>query len=451
MRKTLLISLMLVLAIGIIAGCANTTNEGKPNESQSQTQTQSQTQKQEQNEDKKDTAAAPKEVDLTFSIWGNDKHKAMYEEMLAEYKELKPHVSVEIITIPSTDYLQKLSIMNASSTAPDVAWLSEAHIPQFLENDQLIDISEIKSDPDYHFDEIFPSTLELLTRGDKLYGIPFSTPPMMMYYNKNLFAEKGLKTPTELYHEGNWNYEQLLHAASAITDTNQGVYGINFIRNGWANWDSNLMPILFSHGAELLSDDGTAFTLNTPEGKQALEFYFDAIFKHEVHPKPGDQTTFETGKLGMQQELYSYMSKARAIEDFEWDIVPLPEGPQGRGTSLGFAGYSIIKGTKHPEEAYDLLKFLTGPKNAATASQFFVPSRKSILESEEFAKGAPSVESMKIAILDQMATAQYLPKHKNWQQINTSILNILDYAYTQNATVDEVLANMEKDVTPLLK
>jgi multiple sugar transport system substrate-binding protein len=436
----------LILAIIAVAGCANAANNGNQG-GQDQGSRQNNTEA----ETEAEADAAPKEVKLRFSIWGKDQHKQMYEEMLAEYKKLKPHVSVEIITIPSTDYLQKISIMNASGTAPDVAWLSEAHIPQFMANDQLVDLSELKTDADYKFDEIYPSTLELLTRGDKLYGIPFSTPPMMMYYNKKLFQDKGLKTPTELYDEGNWTYEQLLKAAQAISDPDQGVYGVNFIRNGWANWDSSLMTVLRAHGAELLSEDGTAFTLNSPEGKQALEFYFDAIFTHEIHPKPGDQTTFESGKIGIQQELYSYMGKARAIEDFEWDIVPLPEGPQGRGTTLGFAGYSIIKGTEHPEEAFELLKFLTGPDNAVTASQFFVPSRRSILESEEFAAGAPSVDSMRIAILEQMDQAEYLPNHKNWQQINTAVQTLLDYAYTQNATVDELLSRMEKDVSPLLK
>lgn len=447
MKKMWLICLTLMTAGSMIAGCAAAGNEGNTgasNKNDKASQTAAPNTKATKTE-------APKEVKLRFSIWGNDKHKQMYEEMLADYKQMKPYVSVEIITIPSTDYLQKLTIMNASGTAPDVAWLSEAHIPQFMENNQLVDLSKLKTDAEYRFDEIYPTTLELLTKGDQLFGIPFSTPPMMMYYNKKLFEDKGLKTPTELYNEGNWNYEQLLHAAETITDSKQGVYGVNFVRNGWANWDSNLMSILRAHGAELLSEDGTSFTLNTPEGEQALDFYFDAIFEHEIHPKPGDQTTFETGKIGIQQELYSYMSKARAIEDFEWDIVPLPEGPKGRGTSLGFAGYSIIKGTKHPEEAFELLKYLTNPDNAATASQFFVPSRKSILESEEFAKGAPSADSMRIAILEQMDQARYLPKHRNWQQINTAVQNILDYAYTQNATVQEVLSRIEADVSPLLK
>src|SRR5690606_17985366 len=104
---------------------------------------------------------------------------------------------------------------------------------------------------------------------------------------------------------------------------------------------------------------------------------------------------------------------ARAIEDFEWDIAPMPAGTHGRGTSMGFAGYSVFD-TDHPEEAMELLKFLTNESSMAVTSQFFVPSRKSILESDIFinADELPSAESIQIAILDQMGEARIAPGHQ---------------------------------------
>src|SRR5690606_6976942 len=152
-------------------------------------------------------------------IWGNDAHKAMYEELVAEFKQTNSHIDVEIITIPFADYQQKLSIMLASKTAPDIGWLAERMIPQFLESNQLVDIAaSVKGDPEYQFADVYPSTLDIFTKGDKLYGIPFSTPPILIYYNKSLFEEKGLKTPTQLYTEGNWTYEEFLKAAKEISN-----------------------------------------------------------------------------------------------------------------------------------------------------------------------------------------------------------------------------------------
>lgn len=390
-------------------------------------------------------------VNLKFSIWGNDNHKKMYDAMIAKYKTDNPHVTVEIMTIPSAEYQQKLSIMFASKTAPDIIWLAERMIPQFLDAGQLLDLNAVKTDNGYKFADFVPSTLDLFTKEGKLYGIPFSTPPSMMYYNKNLFKAKGLKTPTELHKEGKWTYEEFLKAAKAISEPDKGIYGVNLVRQGWNSWSEAITSLLWSHGADVFSKDGKSFTLKSAEGEKALQIYSDMIFKDRSHPKPGDQTTFESGKLGMQQELLSYMGKAKAIKDFEWDIAPMPKGPAGTGTTLGYAGYTVNKDSASKDEAVKFLKFLSNPENMTISSEFFVPSRKSVLESEDFLKQGPSKDSMKLAVIDPMANAKVRTAHPNWQQIDTKMRSIMDYLYTQSSSVKEVLDRAEKEVAPLLK
>jgi multiple sugar transport system substrate-binding protein len=397
------------------------------------------------------TDAPAKAVTLKFSMWGNDTHKKMYEDMIAKYKEKHPNVSVEIVTIPYADYQQKLSIMQASKSAPDIAWLAERMIPQFLSSDQLADLESLKQDASYKFDDVIPSTLGLVTKDNKVYGIPFSTPPMMIYYNKTLFKQKNLPTPTELYKQGKWTYDEMLKSAKALSDTSKGVFGVNFVRNGWQNWPDALQSHLNAFGATIFSKDGSTFTLNSKEGEQALQLYSDMIFKDKIHPKPGDQTTFDTGKIAMQKDLFSYMGKAKAIKDFEWDIAPLPAGPNGTGTTIGYAAMTVLKDSPNAAEATEFLKFVTNPENMSITSQFFVPSRKSVLESDAFLKQGPSSESVKMAVLDQMAKASSLPSHKNWQKIDTKMQTILDFLYTQSVPVKEVLNKAEKEVAPLMK
>lgn len=443
MRKFGLWLVAIVLVLSIVSGCASGNDGGTNSNNQGSSQSSG---------NKNENGDTPKQqVNLVFSIWGNETHKQMYEDLLVDFKAIHEHVNVEIQTIPFDDYQQKLSIMAASKTAPDVAWLAERMIPQFLESGQLLDISDnVKADNAYNFADVFPSTLELFTQGDGLYGIPFSTPPGLMFYNKTLFEENGLKTPLELVAEGNWTYDEFLNAAQAIADPSQGVYGVKLIRE-WKNWSDALLPLFWSHGAEVFNEDNTAFALNSPEGAAALQLFNDMIFKDEVHPKPGDEITFDTGKIGMFTDRYSYVSNARAIEDFEWDIAPMPEGTHGRGTSMGFAGYAVFE-SDHPEEAMELLKFLTNESSMAVTSQFFVPARKSILESDIFKKvdELPSPESIQIAILDQMGEARIAPGHQNWQQIDVKIQTLLDYIYTQISSVEEVLQQMEDEVNPLM-
>lgn len=444
MKKGFLSLLCILLVIGIIGCSSASTNSGNAEANANANS--------EQGGDAPEQEAPKDKVKLQFSIWGNDAHKAMYEGLIAEFNKTNPHIEVEIVTIPFADYQQKLSIMLASKTAPDVGWLAERMIPQFLESGQLVDIaSNVKADSEYDFADVFPSTLEIFTKGDALYGIPFSTPPILIYYNKTLFEEKGLKTPSELYAEGKWNYEAFLEAAGTIADPGQGIYGVKLVRE-WKNWSDALLPLLWSHGAEVFNEEGTAFALNSPEGQEALQLYNDMIFKDQAHPKPGDEITFDTGKIGMFTDRYSYVSKAREITDFEWDIAPMPEGTHGRGTTLGYAGYSVFE-TEHPEEAMTFLKFVTNAQSMGVTSQYFVPARKSVLESDVFLKAAPkpSPESIQTAVLDQMGEARIAPGHKNWQQIDVKIQTLLDLLYTQSEPVDEILKRMESEVNPLMK
>ena len=345
-----------------------------------------------------------------------------------------------------------MSVMMATKTEPDIFWLMERAIPQFLDAGQLADLSGLKSAADYDFGDFYPSTLELFTKDGNIHGIPFSTPPNMIYYNKSLFEAKGLKTPSELYQEGKWTYEAMLDAAKQLRDDSQGVYGINFIRpNQWSTaWIESMITLVWANGADYFSSDLKTFTLDTPEGEAALKMFHDMMFESQVHPKPGDQTTFETGKIAMQHELFSYMGKAKAITDFEWDIAPMPEGIAGRGTTLGYAGYVVSEFSSHKEEAIDFLMFLSNSDNMQTTSQFFVPSRKSVLESEGFLQQGPSVESVQAAVLDQMGDARVRPAFQNFQQIDEVMRRDMDMLFARVKSIPEIVEQMKQDVTPLL-
>lgn len=446
MRKLGFIGVILAMLAAIVAGCGsgNSSNEGSAKPSGSSPASSAAT--------AANTGKSQDPVKLTFSIWGKDAHKSMYMDMIEEYKKQKPYIDVEIMTIPTADYQQKLSVMMATKTEPDILWLSERSIPQFLEAGQLADLSELKTAEGYNFEDFYPSTLELFTKDGKIHGIPFSTPPNMLYYNKSLFAAKGLKTPSELYKEGKWTYEAMLDAANQLKDGSQGVYGINFIRpNQWTTaWIESMITILWANGADYFSEDLKSFTLDTPEGEAALALFYDMMFGSEAHPKPGDQTTFETGKIAMQHELFSYMGKAKEIQDFEWDIAPMPEGKAGRGTTLGYAGYVVSNFSEHKQEAIEFLQFLSNPDNMAISSQFFVPSRKSVLESDGFLKQGPSPESVQAAVLDQMGQARIRPAFQNFQQIDEVMRRDMDMLFTRVKPIPDIIKQMKQDVTPLL-
>jgi multiple sugar transport system substrate-binding protein len=436
--KKLLVYGLIVALTAVLFGCSNSSgnstgkNEGGINNTQSSNP-----------------------VKLQLSIWGDDNKKKFIEGVIKKFTDDHPNIQVEVLLIPFSDYQQKVSIMTASQTAPDIIALFDRAIPQFIKADELMDISSLKNDSEYDYADLFSTSLEIYSRGDQLYGIPYTNPPTVLFYNKTLFEEKGMKTPLELYAEGKWTYDEFYKTAKALTDPKQGIYGARLMTPDWKNWSGSLMGLLWSYGADIFNEDGTKFVLNSKEGEQAIQLFYDLIFKDNIHIKPGDQLSFETGKIAMSNQDYNYVNNAMNIKDFEWDIAPKPTGPQADApTPVGLGGYSVWKDTKHPEEALEFIKFLTSKEASQLQTNLFMPNRKSILMSDEFLNGRsmPSAAGIQAALIDKMDSGvRVLGSHENWQQIDVKIQTTLDLLYTQNKTVKEVLELMEKEVAPLVK
>ncbi|WP_407270172.1 ABC transporter substrate-binding protein [Radiobacillus sp. PE A8.2] len=405
------------------------------------------------NNEGQNQGADTEEVELTFTIWGNDAHTQMYEDVLAQFYEENPGIKVNIQSIPFADYQQKLSVFAAGNELPDIGWVSEQMVPQFKENGILEDISDFGNDEDFDLDDFIPSTLELWTEGDKLLGLPFSTPPMIMYFNKTMFEEAGLETPLELAKKGEWTWEQMEEAAKALSK-GEGAdrdYGARFFTD-WTNF-STLPSHTISYGGSMFNDDITDFTWNSPQGVDTFEMLDRMMFEDKSHVPPGENVNFEGGKVGMYTGMYSYISNVRGITDFEWDIAPLPKGPEGRAPLLGMAGMVAFTGSEHPEEAKKLLKFIQSKTGIQAQSAFFVPPRRSVLESDAFMNipNNPPKESIQIAMIDQMNEGYMYPLHEDWTKIQSEIVNGFDKLFSQVASPEEILEEMEKNVDPLLK
>ncbi|MDQ0340558.1 multiple sugar transport system substrate-binding protein [Caldalkalibacillus uzonensis] len=430
MKKTTIafLSLLLILAV---SACSSDTGSSDDSNQSNNTET----------------------VELTFSVWGNEHHVAMYEELLEEFYEDHPHIKVNIESYPHADYQQKMSVLAAGQELPDVGWVAERMVPQFVENGILRDVTEITEDPEFDFEDFYPSTLELWQHDGKLLGFPFSTPPMIMYFNKTIFDEAGVKTPNEHAEEGTWTWEQFEETAKAISSGEGAnrIYGANL----WIDW-TNFATVLshtWSAGGEIFNEDMTEFKWNSPEGIETFKMLQRMMFEDKSHVPPGENIPFETGRVGMFTFMYSYIANVRGIDDFEWDIAPLPSGPEGTAPLLGQAGLVAFEGSEHPEAAMELLKFLASKKGIQAQSQFFVPPRQSVLESDEFVNvpNNPPRESIERALLNEMDNGRIYPLHKDWTQIESIIVSGFDELFSQSATPEEILQKMENEINPILQ
>jgi len=395
---------------------------------------------------------------IRLSIFGDDARKVALEKIFQGFTD-KTGVTVEVVIVPSAEIGQKLAMQIASKTPPEFAWLSERNMPQFLGNNLLEDISALYDDPDYNISDFNPFLLESLKKDGKLYGIPFSIGTRVFYYNKDLFAAKNLPNPGDLYAEGKWTWDEMIKLAEQVTDPSQGIYGLSlFSLYDQKDW-LHFYDMLWSHGADFFNSDCSEMIINSPEGIETFQMFSDLIFKSQVHIKPGDQITFETGKIAMDREVISYSSRLRAQNEFDWDIVPNPVGPAGEDVPhvTGVASYHIPKGCKHFNEALAALAYITSAEVMRSEYLFtsFPSPRVSVLSDPHYPdafKGKPSAESLTNAFIKPMAgKLRVFPTPPNYDAVDVAIRKYLDMFFAQSGSVENILNQMKEEVDPLLK
>lgn len=390
-------------------------------------------------------------VSLRMTVWtANEAHLALFNEIADEYIAENPDLvsEVKFDALPFDDYMTTLTTQLAGGNAPDLAWIFEHSAPEFVESGALADISGVLSEAEgYEYDDLMDSALELWKKDDGLYAYPFSNSPFVMFVNTDRIAESGQPNPAELYADGEWTLDKAreIAAASAEQLGGQGFVVRDF---DYANW-SNLETVLFQFGAEPWSADGTECTFNSPEMVDGMTWLHDAAFQDGAMPTPGTSADFFAGDVTMTITQISRASSADG--SFEFDVVPLPEGPDGQVGVVGQAGLGVMKNSANPAVAADFLAFFTKPDNAKKLAAFFPPPRESLISPEVLKEANKTLTDPQLeAVVDGIVGARAKAAHKNYAQLDTAIRAELDSLWTEGADVEGVLNQVCTAIEPLL-
>jgi len=127
-----------------------------------------------------------------------------------------------------------------------------------------------------------------------------------------------------------------------------------------------------------------------------------------------------------------------------FDVAPMPSGPAGRATSVNSAGFVIAKDSKHPEAAFEFIKFAlseAGQKRLAELG-FAIPVLKSVAESDAYLKQPGDLNQQ--VFLDSVDFAQTKPVFKGYEEwagvVGDGLIPVFDGEAELNAILDEVIA-----------
>lgn len=393
------------------------------------------------------------DVDLRMTIWSaNPDHVGVFEELGAEFAEQNPRVSsvkIESFNLAELDTLVTTQI--SAGDAPDVSWLPVESSAEYIKAGALVDLREtIESTEDFDFDDFIPSLLERWEVDDAVYGIPFSTGPLIMYYNKDLYVQAGVKDPGQLIADGDWTWDAFRETSKQLAAaTGTPGYALNDF--DFKNW-TRLLPYLNAYDASPWNEDATKCTLDAPEAVEALSVFHGMTFDDGSMPVPGQQVDFWGGGAAATSAFLGSAANLSEVS-FDWGIAPTPAGPAGDVVATGQASIVAFAAGDHTKEAAELVAFLGSKDAMAKYSGFFPPIRESVLTPEVLTQNSDVLtpEAVVPIIEGVKDNGKVFPVTESNAVVADALNSALDeFFYQPGVDVKQALTSVCGDVGPLL-
>ncbi|SHK07914.1 ABC transporter substrate-binding protein [Paramaledivibacter caminithermalis] len=334
MKKILSIILCVALMTTMLVGCGDKATSGQSDQGQKQ---------------------GNEPVTLTFALWDKNQEPVM-QEIVKKFEETHPNIKVDVQLTPYKQYFTKLETAAQGGEVPDVFWMNGPRFMKYAANGILMPITEKVKSENIDLSKYPQGLIDLYSYKDNLYGIPKDWDVTALWYNKRLFDEAGVDYPTN-----EWTWEDMKEAAKKLTNTDKGVYGIA-ARADTQEGAYNTIPAC---GGYIISDDRTKSGYDTAGNAEGIKVWIDLI-KEGVSPTVPEMddtspiSMFQSEKVAMiyaaSWNVPEFM-KNEMIKD-NVDLVVMPKIKGNRGAVIHGLSNVIYSGTKHPEEAWELVKYL---------------------------------------------------------------------------------------------
>ncbi|MET0743841.1 MAG: extracellular solute-binding protein [Microvirga sp.] len=219
-------------------------------------------------------------------------------------------------------------------------------------------------------------------------SLPFSVDYWIVYWNKDLFAKKGLSYPK--------TFAEMVSTAQALTDPSAQTYG--FVARGQKNANTPVWTsFMLGYDMQSVDPSGKLMT-DTPEAIEAAKLYQTLLTKASPTGVAGFnwaecQSAFLQGRVGMWFDGVGFAppledpEKSRVVGKVGYGV--MPKGPKAQAAATTGDGIAVTEASTKKEAAYLYCQWAISKTMGARLLQSGsgVPFRNSILNDQEVRKG----------------------------------------------------------------
>jgi multiple sugar transport system substrate-binding protein len=337
-------------------------------------------------------------VELNYWLW-NDFQMPAYQACATEFTRQHPNIKIKFQWYAWVPYWENLNTAFEAGNAPDVFTDHLTMYPDLLQQRRIMDIGSYVKWDNVDTNQYIPGLADLWVKAGKRYGFPKDWDAIGIYYNLNMFKKAGIDP--SIMNSWTWNPDDggtFQQTIARLTLDNKGRNGLdpNFDKTNVAQWG------LISNAGDGTTGGqtqwaswavSTGFVLT--DGPWSTHYHYDdprliktvqwwANLNLLYGYAPGAKY-FPSDGSGLDRENLFLSGRGAMLVHGSWHIndvamtgkIPvgigkLPAGPEGIKTPTNSLSDAIWAGTKHPEQAWQWVKFLASPTCANIVGDYGV-------------------------------------------------------------------------------
>lgn len=194
---------------------------------------------------------------------------------------------VELVTIPFGEYTStRLTAAFASGQGPDIFWVSPGDFLRYVGNGILEPMDNHLTEA--QIADLVPAARDKVSVYGRVYGVPVELEPLAVFYDKDLFDEKGLSVPE--------TWDELVEVAKALTTPER--YGLIIEPAADFYQLFTWYPFLWSAGGDVVDEGWTKALIGSEEAIASMQFWSDLVNVHKVSPTSQPSAANDVAMLG---------------------------------------------------------------------------------------------------------------------------------------------------------
>ena len=357
--------------------------------------------------------------------------------MTAAFQKGNPNITVKP-TFVAYEALHDKIVTAAPAGTYDVVLIDVIWPPEFATKHEIVDVTS--RFPSSWTNQIFPGALDTAKYNNHYYGVPWILDTKYFFYNKDMLSKAGFDSAPA-------TWDDVVTVAKALKS--KGIVQYPLIWS-WAQAEAvicDYAQLLGAFGGQFLNDSGPAF--NTGGGLTALEYMKQTLDDGLTNPASTESLETDVVKIVSQGQaamalnwtfMFSLANDASQSQVAgQVAVAHTPSGPSGAAPGCnGSMALCISSGSKHQDEAWNYIQFITSQKVQDQYAKLSLPIWQSSYTEPQVVNTLPDVVAVAKTQLTDMILRPQVPSYNEASTaLQLEIQNALTGAKTPQQALDD--------------